>query len=97
MRFDPAGALDGAPAGALRDNGLAPTTVARVPRTATAVRWAAHGVGVTFVPASAVPPGHEHLVRPVSPALSPPVVAAARRGRRPSRRGTGRFGPGWSS
>jgi DNA-binding transcriptional LysR family regulator len=39
------------------------------------VRWAAQGLGVTLVPASAVPPGHEHLVRPVFPAVTQPVIA----------------------
>ncbi|CAM5506541.1 hypothetical protein SVIOM342S_01700 [Streptomyces violaceorubidus] len=37
-----------------------------------------------LVPASAVPPGHEHLVRPVSPAVSQPVVAAVRPGAGPA-------------
>jgi DNA-binding transcriptional LysR family regulator len=42
------------------------------------VRWAAHGLGVTLVPASAVPHDHEHLVRPVSPVVSQPVIAVVR-------------------
>ncbi|MFG2315456.1 MULTISPECIES: LysR family transcriptional regulator [Streptomyces] len=84
VRFDPASALDGVLVEVLRENGLAPTTVARLSQTATAVRWAAQGLGVTFVPASAVPPGHEHLVRPVSPAVSQPVVAAVRPGAGPA-------------
>ncbi|MFJ4274013.1 LysR family transcriptional regulator [Streptomyces coelicoflavus] len=84
VRFDTSSALDGVLVEVLRDNGLAPTTVARVSQTATAVRWAVHGLGVTFVPASAVPPGHEHLVRPVSPAVSQPVVAAVRPGAGPA-------------
>ncbi|MFE2440063.1 LysR family transcriptional regulator substrate-binding protein, partial [Streptomyces sp. NPDC059409] len=84
VRFDTASALDGVLVDVLRDNGLAPATVARVSQTATAVRWAVHGLGVTFVPASAVPPGHEHLVRPVSPAVSQPVVAAVRPGAGPA-------------
>ena len=80
VRFDHDSALDGVLQGVLRDNGLAPTTVARVSQTATAVHWAAHGLGVTLVPASAVPHGHEHLTRPVFPVVSQPVVAALRPG-----------------
>jgi DNA-binding transcriptional LysR family regulator len=68
----------------LRDNELTPTTVARVSQTATAVRWAADGLGVTLVPASAVPPGHEHLVRPVLPVVSQPVIAVLRHGAGPA-------------
>lgn len=78
VRFDRDSVLDGALLNVLRDNGLAPVTAARVSQTSTAVRWAAHGLGVTLVPASAVPPGHEHLVRPVSPAVSRPVIAVVR-------------------
>ncbi|MEV6618479.1 LysR family transcriptional regulator [Streptomyces sp. NPDC051051] len=80
IRFDHAGALDAV----LRDNGLAPTTVARVSQKATAVRWAAHGLGVTLVPTSAVPPGFEHLTRPVFPAVFMPTVAAVRPGAGPA-------------
>jgi DNA-binding transcriptional LysR family regulator len=68
----------------LRDNDPNPTTAARVSQTATAVRWAAHGLGVTLVPASAVPHGHEHLVRPVFPAVSQPVIAVLRQGAGPA-------------
>ncbi|MFH9039007.1 LysR family transcriptional regulator [Streptomyces sp. NPDC017966] len=78
VRFDRDSTLDGVLLRVLRDNGLAPATAARVSQTATAVRWAAHGLGVTLVPASAVPQGYEHLVRPVSPALSQPVIAVVR-------------------
>jgi DNA-binding transcriptional LysR family regulator len=78
VRFDRDSALDGVLLNVLRDNGLAATTVARVSQTATAVRWAAHGLGVTLVPASAVPHGYEHLVRPVLPAVSQPVIAVVR-------------------
>ncbi|GGP36440.1 LysR family transcriptional regulator [Saccharothrix coeruleofusca] len=80
VRFDRDSALDGVLRDVLREHGLAPTTVARASQTATAVRWAAHGLGVTLVPASAVPHGHEHLVRPVFPVVSQPVIAAVRRG-----------------
>jgi DNA-binding transcriptional LysR family regulator len=78
VRFDRDGALDAVLLNVLRDNEVTPSTVARVSQTATAVRWAAGGLGVTLVPASAVPEGHEHLVRPVFPAVSQPVVAVVR-------------------
>ncbi|MGW6421225.1 LysR family transcriptional regulator [Nocardia sp. NPDC055053] len=84
VRFDHDSALDSVLRDVLRDNGLTPTTVARVSQTATAVRWAAHGLGVTLVPASAVPHGHEHLTRPVFPVVSQPVVAAVRPGAGPA-------------
>ncbi|MFE0803344.1 LysR family transcriptional regulator [Streptomyces sp. NPDC058812] len=84
VRFDRDSALDGVLRDVLRDNELTPTTVARVSQTATAVRWAAHGLGVTLVPASAVPHGHDHLVRPVFPLVSQPVVAALRHGAGPA-------------
>ncbi|MEV0324538.1 LysR family transcriptional regulator [Streptomyces sp. NPDC050658] len=80
VRFDRDSALDGVLLNVLRENDLPPTTAARVSQTATAVRWAAHGLGVTLVPASAVPLGHEHLVRPVFPAVSQPVIAVLRQG-----------------
>lgn len=79
VRFDRDSALDGVLLNVLRDSGQAATTVARVSQTATAVRWAAHGLGVTLVPASAVPHGYEHLARPVLPAVSQPVIAVVRR------------------
>ncbi|QFU91188.1 LysR family transcriptional regulator [Amycolatopsis sp. YIM 10] len=78
VRFDRDSALDGVLLAVLRDNELTPTTAARVSQTATAVRWAAHGLGVTLVPASVVPHGYEHLVRPLLPAVSQPVVAVIR-------------------
>ncbi|MEU7484802.1 LysR family transcriptional regulator [Streptomyces sp. NPDC042319] len=78
VRFDRDSALDGVLLEVLRDNELAPATAARVSQTATAVRWAAHGLGVTLVPASAVPHRDEHLVRPVLPAVSQPVIAVVR-------------------
>ncbi|MGW5265099.1 LysR family transcriptional regulator [Microbispora sp. NPDC004025] len=78
VRFDRDSALDAVLLHVLRGSGLAPTTVARVSQTATAVRWAAHGLGVTLVPASAVPQGYEHLVRPVLPAVPQPVIAVVR-------------------
>ncbi|OPG12557.1 LysR family transcriptional regulator [Microbispora sp. GKU 823] len=84
VRFDRDSALDGVLMNVLRDNELTPTTVARVSQTATAVRWAAHGLGVTLVPASAVPHGYEHLVRPVFPVVSQPVIAVVRPGPGPA-------------
>ncbi|MFG3013745.1 LysR family transcriptional regulator [Streptomyces cinerochromogenes] len=84
VRFDRDSALDGVLLNVLRNNELAPTTAARVSQAATAVRWAAHGLGVTLVPASAVPHGHEHLVRPVFPLVSQPVIAVLRPGAGPA-------------
>ncbi|MEV0092235.1 LysR family transcriptional regulator [Streptomyces sp. NPDC050738] len=84
VRFDRDSALDGVLLNALREDDPAPVTAARVSQTATAVRWAAQGLGVTLVPASAVPDGYEHLVRPVSPAVSQPVIAVLRQGAGPA-------------
>lgn len=78
VRFDRDSALDAVLLDVLRRNDLSPATAARASQTATAVRWAAHGLGVTLVPASAVPQGHEHLARPVSPAVTQPVIAVVR-------------------
>jgi len=38
----------------------------------------------TLVPASAVPRGYEHLVRPVFPVVSQPVIAVLRQGAGPA-------------
>ncbi|MFI1104505.1 LysR family transcriptional regulator [Streptomyces melanogenes] len=84
VRFDRDSALDAVLLNVLRDNELAPATAARVSQAATAVRWAAHGLGATLVPASAVPRGHEHLVRPVFPAVTQPVIAVLRPGAGPA-------------
>ncbi|MER7989423.1 LysR family transcriptional regulator [Streptomyces noursei] len=84
VRFDRDSALDGVLLEVLRDVEPAPTTAARASQTATAVRWAAHGLGATLVPASAVPHGHEHLVRPVFPVVSQPVIAVLRPGAGPA-------------
>ncbi|MGW5731496.1 MULTISPECIES: LysR family transcriptional regulator [Streptomyces] len=84
VRFDRDSALDAVLLDVLRGGELAPTTAARVSQTATAVRWAAQGLGVTLVPASAVPGDHEHLARPVSPAVSQPVIAVLRQGAGPA-------------
>ncbi|WP_280459772.1 LysR family transcriptional regulator [Nocardia carnea] len=84
IRFGRDSALDGVLTAVLGDNALTPGTAGRVSQTATAVRWAAHGLGVTLVPASAVPHGYEHLARPVFPVVSQPVVAVVRRGAGPA-------------
>jgi DNA-binding transcriptional LysR family regulator len=81
VRFDRDSALDGVLLNSLPS---APLTAARVTQTATAVRWAAQGLGATLLPASAVPEGHEHLVRPVSPAVSQPVIAVLRQSAGPA-------------
>ncbi|KAA8887986.1 LysR family transcriptional regulator [Nocardia colli] len=78
VRFDRDSALDAVLVDVLRRNELTPSTVARVSQTSTAARWAAQGLGVTLIPASAVPPGHEHLTRPVFPVVSQPVIAVLR-------------------
>ncbi|GAB3695568.1 LysR family transcriptional regulator [Saccharopolyspora tripterygii] len=78
VRFDRDSALDAVLLTELRDSDLTPATAARVSQTATAVRWAAHGLGVALVPASAVPDGYEHLARPVSPVVTQPVIAVLR-------------------
>ncbi|WP_217142569.1 LysR family transcriptional regulator [Streptomyces sp. AC627_RSS907] len=84
VRFDRDSALDSVLLHVLREGALSPTTAGRVSQTATAVRWAAQGLGVTLVPASAVPHGYEHLVRPVFPAVSQPVIAVVRQGAGPA-------------
>lgn len=84
VRFDRDSALDAVLLNVLRDHDPTPATAARVSQTATAVRWAAQGLGATLVPAAAVPHGHEHLVRPVSPAVSLPVLAVLRPGAGPA-------------
>lgn len=75
VRFDRDSALDGVLSGVLRDNELTAVTVARVSQTATAVRWAAQGLGTALVPASVVPRGDRHLARPLFPVVSQPVIA----------------------
>ncbi|MFD5700957.1 LysR family transcriptional regulator [Streptomyces lasiicapitis] len=84
VRFDRDSALDGVLLSVLRDNDLPPNTAARVTQTATAVRWAALGLGATLVPASAVPQGQEHLARPVFPAVTQPVIAVLRQSAGPA-------------
>jgi len=58
--------------------GLAVTTVARASQLATATRLAVEGFGTTVVPRAAVPVGYEHLIRPVDPHVTHPVVLSAR-------------------
>jgi DNA-binding transcriptional LysR family regulator len=58
---------------------LSPPTVARASQISTAVRLVAHGLGVTVVPASAVPEGFEELARPLLPSLTEPVLVGVRR------------------
>ncbi|MDN3250310.1 LysR family transcriptional regulator [Streptomyces mutabilis] len=84
VRFDRDSVLDGVLLNVLRDTDPAPVTAARVSQTATAVRWAAHGLGAALVPASVVPRDHRHLVRPVFPAVSQPVIAVLRQGAGPA-------------
>jgi DNA-binding transcriptional LysR family regulator len=78
VRFDRDSGLDAVLLYALRDSDPAPATAARGSQAATAVRWAADGLGVALVPASAVPHGYEHRVRPVFPVVSRPVIAVVR-------------------
>jgi DNA-binding transcriptional LysR family regulator len=84
IRFDRDSALDSVLLGVLRDNELTLATAARVSQTTTAVRWAARGLRATLVPASVVPHGYEHLVRPVFPVVSQPVIAVVRHGAGPA-------------
>ncbi|MEU3958582.1 LysR family transcriptional regulator [Streptomyces buecherae] len=84
VRFDRDSALDGVLVNVARENGITPITAARVSQTATAARWAAQGLGVTLVPASAVPHEHAHLVRPVDPPVSHPVIAVVRQAAGPA-------------
>ncbi|GGU95988.1 hypothetical protein GCM10010182_10660 [Actinomadura cremea] len=86
VRFDRDSALDGVLLDGLRD--LNPSKVARVSQAATAVRWAAHGLGATLVPSSTVPPRSQAPRPPGVPGRPP-----ARHRRGPIRRGPGRDGP----
>jgi DNA-binding transcriptional LysR family regulator len=76
VRFDRDSALDAVLVNVLRGD---EATAARVSQIATAVRWAADGLGAALVPAAAVPVDLEHLARPLSPAVFQPVVAVLRR------------------
>lgn len=78
VRLRRGSARDDVIAHALREKGFTVSTVARASQLATAVRLASEGLGVTMVPASAVPPGYAHLVRPLDPAVSHEVRASVR-------------------
>lgn len=78
IRFRRTSLLDQYLARLLADAGLGPQTVARASQISTAVQLVAHGLGVTVVPASAVPQGFEELVCPLAPALTEPVLVCLR-------------------
>ncbi|MFS8204199.1 LysR family transcriptional regulator [Streptomyces sp. CWNU-52B] len=79
IRFRRASLLDEYLARLLSDAGLSPHTVARASQISTAVRLVAQGLGVTVVPASAIPEGFEELACPLLPSLTEPVLAGVRR------------------
>ncbi|WNZ12910.1 LysR family transcriptional regulator [Streptomyces sp. 11x1] len=79
VRFTRGSLLDGQLGQVLKDAGLTPATVARASQISTAVRLVAHGLGVTMIPASAVPTPYTHLAKPLTPALSERVLAGLRR------------------
>ncbi|MET7481300.1 LysR family transcriptional regulator substrate-binding protein [Streptomyces sp. NPDC005648] len=79
IRFRRASLLDDYLARLLADAGLSPHTVARTSQISTAVRLVAQGLGVTVVPASAIPEGFEELACPLLPSLTEPVLVGVRR------------------
>lgn len=79
IRFRRASLLDEYLARLLADAGLSPQTVARASQISTAVRLVAQGLGVTVVPASAIPEGFEELACPLQPSLTEPVLLGVRR------------------
>ena len=79
IRFRGASLLDEYLARVLANAGLSPHTVARASQISTAVRLVAQGLGVTVVPASAIPEGFEELACPLLPALTEPVLVGVRR------------------
>lgn len=79
IRFRRGSLLDDYLARLLADAGLSPHTVARASQISTAVRLVAQGLGVTVVPASAIPEGFEDLARPLTPSLTEPVLVGVRR------------------
>lgn len=79
IRFRSGSLVDDYLARLLADAGLSPHTVARASQISTAVRLVAQGLGVTVVPASAVPEGFEELACPLVPALTEPVLVGVRR------------------
>ncbi|MER8226156.1 LysR family transcriptional regulator [Streptomyces sp. NPDC094143] len=79
IRFRRASLLDDYLARLLANAGLSPHTVARASQISTAVRLVAQGLGVTVVPASAIPEGYEELACPLLPSLIEPVLVGVRR------------------
>ncbi|MEU8360096.1 LysR family transcriptional regulator substrate-binding protein [Nonomuraea sp. NPDC048882] len=79
IRFRSGSLVDDYLARLLADAGLSPHAVARASQISTAVRLVAQGLGVTVVPASAVPEGFEELACPLVPALTEPVLVGVRR------------------
>jgi DNA-binding transcriptional LysR family regulator len=79
IRFRRASLLDDYLARLLANAGLSPHTVARASQISTAVRLVAQGLGVTVVPASAIPEGFEELACPLLPSLTEPVLVGVRR------------------
>ncbi|SEB31223.1 LysR family transcriptional regulator [Streptomyces melanosporofaciens] len=79
IRFRHASLLDDYLARLLANAGLSPHTVARASQISTAVRLVAQGLGVTVVPASAIPEGFEELACPLLPSLTEPVLVGVRR------------------
>ncbi|MFE7033173.1 LysR family transcriptional regulator [Streptomyces sp. NPDC057621] len=79
IRFRRASLLDDYLARLLTNTGLSPHTVARASQISTAVRLVAQGLGVTVVPASAIPEGFEELACPLQPTLTEPVLVGVRR------------------
>lgn len=79
VRFRRTSLLDDYLARQLATAGLSPHTVARASQISTAVRLVAQGLGVTVVPASAIPEGFEELACPLSPSLTEPVLVGVRR------------------
>ncbi|MBJ7384271.1 MAG: LysR family transcriptional regulator [Mycolicibacterium sp.] len=79
VRFRRTSLLDEYLARLLADAGVSPPTVARASQISTAVRLVAQGLGVTVVPASAIPEGFEELTCPLLPSLTEPVLLGMRR------------------
>ena len=79
IRFRRTSLLDDYLARLLAGAGLGPHTVARASQISTAVQLVAQGLGVTVLPASAIPEGFEELACPLVPALTEPVLVGLRR------------------
>lgn len=78
VRFRRGSLLDDFIARLLAHTGFSQHTVARASQISTAVRLVAQGLGVTVVPASAIPDGFERLARPLLPSLTEPVTLGVR-------------------